>query len=406
MTLYRYKAVTAGGEVREAEIEAISEDAVLERLRSSGHMPIRISLAGRFNLAELLHRDLFEKRRPSLGELASLGRQMATLLQAGLPLDRSLEIAIELCERRRQRMTLQHVLDGVRGGASLGEAVAAQPDYFPRIFVNLVRAGEASGHLDSTLERLAEYLERAEAISGRLRSALMYPAIVLALAGASLLILFTFVLPQFRPFFEGANRELPMVTVAVLMIGDAVEQYWWAAGLGLIAVFFVGRSQLRKPVVRQYADRVLLRTPMVGALIAKIEVARLSRTLGTLLANGVTLLAAMNISREAVANSVVRGAIDSASSALKEGKGLAEPLRQAGVLPPLAMHLIRVGEEAGRLDEMLLKVANIFDQQVQQSIERLLGLLTPVLTIALGAIVAVIIGSIMTAILGVYDLAN
>jgi len=270
----------------------------------------------------------------------------------------------------------------------------------------MVRAGEAGATLDVTLRQLAEFLEKSQAARQQVISALIYPMIVLATGMASVGVLFGFVVPQFRPLFEDAGAALPFAAQAVLAVTDVLQGYWWAMlGAVVLAGLFLVR-QFRRPESRRRWDRRLLRLPLVGDLITKAEVARFARTLGTLLKNGVSPLTALAITRDVIRNTAIADGIAAVSDSLKEGKGLAEPLSQTRVVPILAIQLIRVGEETARLDEMLIKVAEIFDQEVGRSVDRLLAVLVPAITIFLGVVVAFVIGSILTAVLSVYELAT
>jgi general secretion pathway protein F len=404
MPLYRYKAVSAAGATLQETIEAADEQAVVARLQALGHLPVRVEPAGGLALDSLLARDLFGRSGLGLREQADLARTLGTLLGAGLPLDRALDTLIELADRAPQRKLIERALERVRGGASLADALAAEGAGLPRFFVSLVRAGEAGGNLEQVLGRLAGHLERAQAVRDTVRSSLVYPAIVLGLSGLSIVILFAVVLPQFRPIFEDAGGKLPTITRVVLAISDGFERWWWLIALLACLAVLVGAAQLRRPATRARIDALLLRLPLVGPLVAEVEIARLARTLGTLLGNGVVLLSALGIAGETVTNGVLKGALETAQAGVKEGRGLAEPLRQTELFPPLAVRLIRVGEEAGRLDEMLLQVADIFDRQAKLTIDRLLAMLVPALTIGLGVVVALIIVSILSAMLSVYDL--
>jgi general secretion pathway protein F len=267
-----------------------------------------------------------------------------------------------------------------------------------------VRAGEAGGSLDEVLARIAGFLDQAEALSEQVKSALIYPILVLAIAGLSIGVLLTVVLPQFTPLFEGADAELPLLTQILIGLGDFMQRYRWALALGLIATVWLVRRQWRRPASRARIDAWLLRLPLVGPLVAKIDTARFARTLGTLLANGVPVLSALAIVQDSLGNASLRQAVADASTGVKEGRGLAEPLGRSNLIPTLAVHLLSVGERSGRLEPMLMKIADVFDREVRGTIERLMALLVPAITIALGLIIALIIGAIMMAILSTYQL--
>jgi len=405
MPLYRYQAAAASGELVTGEMDATTQKAVVERLHSLGYVPIRADIAssaGLFRLPVALSQSLTRKNPRGL---AFLTQQLGMMLQAGLSIDRALEISQNIVPGKAERDCLRAVLGRVRGGSTFADALAAQNGFFPGFYIGMVRAGEAGGSLDTTLRQLAELLERSRAAREHVKSALAYPLVVLATGCASIAILFGFVIPRFEPLFDGGGASLPTMTRWVLASSDIFHDEWWALAAVTLVLILAARYALRSPAGRQHWHRALLRMPGFGDLVTKIELARFSRTLGTLLRNGVSPLAALAITQGTVSNSVLRAALGTVIESAKEGKGIANPLERTGLVPALAVQLTRVGEETARLDEMLLKIGEIYDGETQRSIERLLALLVPGITIALGIVVAIVMGSIVTAILSVYDLA-
>ncbi|HEV7367821.1 type II secretion system F family protein [Arenibaculum sp.] len=405
MARYRYKAVGNDGEIVEGEMEAADRALASDRLRGAGHYPIRVEEIAAGSRESLLHRDLFGARPVKARQIAVITRELATLLGAGLPLDRAFTVLRGVSETGQVEKLLTGIQEKVRGGSSLADAMAAQGSVFPRYYVSMVRAGEAGGALELTLARLADLLEKAYALRESVKSALVYPAILLVFAGLSVILLLTLVLPQFEPLFEDAGEALPWGTRLFMSLGDAVERYGLVALAVAAAVPMVLRRLLADPGRRLLRDRMLLSVPMLGSLIALAETARFTRTMGTLLSNGVPILTALSIVQETVANRSIAVTLGRAQASLKSGGGLAAPLGAAGTIPPLAVHLIRVGEETGALDTMLTKIADIYDQEVGRSVQRLLALLVPALTVILGLVVAGIISSILVAILSVNELA-
>ena len=404
MSLFRYKAVSQGGEVVEGELEGPDQSAVIERLHQMGHTPIRVDESKSANRGSLLQRSVFGARAIGRRALALFTREVATLLGAGLPLERALVILATLSDQSPLARLIARLLEAIRGGSSFADALAARGEVFPRYYVSMVRAGEAGGALHVVLERLSEFMERAQELRERVRSALIYPITVAVMAGAAIAVMLTVVLPQFTSLFEDAGAALPPLTRVVIAVGDAVRDYWWLIAAVLVLLVLVVRAQLATTAGRARWDSLALRTPLFGDLIAKAETARFSRTLATLLANGVPMLAALEIVKETLANSMTRHAIEDIAASLQEGQGLAEPLAKAPHFPPLSAQLVRVGEETGQLESMLFKVADIFDGEVQRSVSRMLSLLVPALTLVLGGLIAAIIGAILSAMFAVYDL--
>jgi general secretion pathway protein F len=406
MPLYRYQAVAASGDIVTGEIEAATQQTVIDLLHGQGHVPIRADLAGGRLLQGLTQSLHFRATKPKSRNLPLLTQQLGILLHAGLPLDRSLEIAQRMLPREEERACLRELLDSVRHGQSLADAMAGQKTMFPAFYVGMVRAAEAGGSLDATLRHLAEYLERTAAAREQVKSALIYPALVLGTGVASIAALFAFVIPSFRPLFADSGKALPLSTQLILAISDGFIASWWMFLLGFVAAVLIARMQLRKKPVREWLDHRLLATPIAGSLLIKTEASRFCRTLGTLLKNGVSPLAALTITHETISNLALHDAFVTVIDSVKQGKGLADPLSSTKLIPALVIDLIRVGEETARLDDMLLKIADIYDDETQRHIARLLTLLVPAVTIGLGIVVAVVVGSILTTILSVYDLAG
>lgn len=405
MTLYRYEAAATSGDLVVGEMEAADRSAVIAHLQEIGYVPIRADAARHGLTSRLFTPWLTFRRKSKAVDLTFLTQQLGTMVQAGLALDRALEVALRVIKTTAERDCLRSVLDLVRGGRSLADAMAAQGGLFPPYYIGMVRAGEAGGSLDVTLRYLAELLERSKAAHEQVKSALVYPLIVLATGGASIAILFGFVIPRFRPLFEQSGSALPLPTQIVLALSDGVRDDWWMALIAIALAVMMWRRYVRTPDGRRWRDARLLRLPLVGDLVTKIEISRFSRTLGTLLLNGVSPLTALVITHETITNVALRDGLSTVLDSVKEGKGLSEPLARTGLVPTLAVQLTHVGEETARLDSMLLKIGEIYEQETKRSIERLLAFLVPAVTIGLGIIVALVIGTIMTAVLSVYDLA-
>ncbi|MGB5063134.1 MAG: type II secretion system F family protein [Candidatus Competibacter sp.] len=405
MPRYRYEAVDAKGEMVRDELDAATVDAAVARLRDQGLLPLAVNEAKGGFLRGGFGQPLFSKRRAlSRKAVALLTQQLASLLHAGMPLDRALTILIGVTEDEQAKPVLERVQEKVRGGSSLADALEAQ-GVFSRFYLNMVRAGEAGGALDVVLKRLTEFLERSQALRETVTSALIYPIILLSVSALSVIILLTFVVPQFQRLFDDAGKALPLATQIVIAVGDGFRYYWWVGAILFVLLSAIARQQLSQPESRARWDGWFLRLPLFGDLIAKVETARLSRTLGTLLGNGVSMLNALAIARETLSNQVLAGALGEVAEHVKTGRGLADPLLEAGRFPNLAVQMIRVGEETGQLQEMLLQVADTYDGEVQTAVKRLLTLLEPALILGLGVIIAGIIMSILVAILSLNELA-
>lgn len=405
MPMFQYNAVTADGETLEGEMEARSDEAVAERLHTMGYIPIQIEQAQEKRSVERASFSWLRSKRVNQAEIGTFTSEIATLLHAGLPLDRALEILVELSENEKVRNLLTQVRDDVRGGASLSAAMEAQKGVFSRFYLNMVRAGEAGGALGPVLTRITEFMERAKALKQTVTSALIYPAILMVVAASSVMMLLIFVVPQFSLMFQQSGKTLPLPTQIVIAAGDFLRHDWWMLLIGALAIYVLLRQQMRNPSSRYRWDGMFLRLPLVGDLVAKIEVARFSRSLGTLLGNGVTLLNALFIIKETLSNSVMAEGLDTVANQLKQGLGLGKPMMETGLFPKLAVHMVVVGEETGQLEEMLLRVADVYDNEVQTTVKRMLSLMEPVLILGLGLLIGGIIMSILLAILSVNDLA-
>ena len=401
MAIFEYKAVSATGETITGEMEAPSEALVIERIQAQGQIPISAREAGKG-----LRLDALFRRKPGLSqrEIGDMTQQLSTLLGAGLPLDRSLGILVELSDNDRVKATVEKIRNRVREGGSLSDALEERHGVFSRFYINMVRAGEVGGSLDQTLARMAEYLERAKELKDSVVSALIYPALLVFLAIVSLMLLMIYVIPQFTPMFEDFGGDLPFLTKVVVGVGDILQRFWWAIiGLSILAVAWF-KSQMAGEKTRFVWDRRFLNTRWVGDVIAKIETARLARTTGTLLVNGVPLLSALSIAKNVMTNTVLAVEVAEAAKKVKSGAPLARALDEDGHFPSLALQMINVGEETGQLDDMLVKVADTYDREVRITIDRLMALLVPVLTLGLALLIGVIVMSVLMAILSVNEL--
>lgn len=403
MALFRYKALDARGEMLDGQMEAADGAEVARRLQEQGHLPVEAKPASEGGGARGAWRALL-KPKPFAGDrLVQFTQQLSTLLGAGQPLDRALTILLELPEDEATRRIVADIRDAVRGGSPLSAALERQHGAFGRLYVNMVRAGEAGGSLHETLARLAEYLERSRALRGRVVNALIYPAILLVMVSLSLLFLLGFVVPQFAAMYDSLDAPLPWFSRIVLGVGMFVRD-WWIVLLVVpaLAALWLDRK-LRDAEFRARFDAWLLERKFAGSLVAKLETARLARTLGTLLRNGVPLLAALGIGRNVLGNRALAADVDAAIEQVRNGAGLASALGRGKRFPRLALQMVQVGEESGALDAMLLKAADAFERETSLALDRMLAALVPVVTLVLAAIVGVVILAVLTPI---YDLTT
>jgi general secretion pathway protein F len=402
MPLYRYKALNPRGEMLDGQMEAASADEVVQRLQGQGHLPVEAKLASEGG-GPAIWKGLFKAKPFGGARLVQFTQQLATLLGAGQPLDRALSILLELPDDEAARRTIADIREAVRGGAALSTALDRQHGTFSRLYVNMVRAGEAGGSLHETLSRLAEYLERSRALRGRVVNALIYPAILLVMVSLSLLFLLGFVVPQFAAMYDSLDAPLPWISRIVLGIGMFVRD-WWIVLLAVpvLALLWIDR-RLRDAAFRARFDAWLLERKFAGPLVAKLETARLARTLGTLLRNGVPLLSALGIGRNVLGNRALAADVDAAIEQVRNGAGLAAALGRGKRFPRLALQMVQVGEESGALDAMLLKAADAFERETSLALDRMLAALVPVVTLALAAVVGVVIMAVLTPI---YDLTT
>ncbi|MEW5745814.1 MAG: type II secretion system F family protein [Nitrospirota bacterium] len=395
MAIFSYRATTREGAFVEGVIEAADEKLAVERLRSTGVIPLKITVpreGGRRRLS----------LRSSKGDLLTFTTELSALLGAGLPLDRSLNIIADISESKEMKEIVQAVLKAIREGSSFSDALQKQPRIFPRIYINMIRAGEAGGVLDVVLDKLNEFLESSKELKDHVFSAMIYPTILMITGGLSIIVLLTFVLPKFSSIFAELGSSLPVSTQLLLAFSGVLKAYWWMALASAAAGGLLFKRYIRTPQGRRSWDAFKLR--LMGEVIRKLETARFSRTLGTLLQSGVPLLQALNNARDVISNQIVSAAIDGVAKGAKEGKGLAVPLADANVFPPLALSMIKVGEETGQLDTMLLKVASTYEKSLKVAIKRFVGFLEPAMILGMGLVIAFIVLSMLMAIFSISEL--
>jgi len=403
---FQYRAVDPQGKVVEGTIDAAEVPAVVARLHDRGLIPITIASGdgARPRQARVaIQLPAVGRKRVKNRDLLVVTQEFSALVSAGLPLDRSLATLAELADNAELKRILSEVLHAVQAGKSLAEALG-QHKVFPPLYVNMVRAGEIGGFLELVLQRLAEYLERSQLLRDEVTSAITYPVILVCAMGGSVIFLLVYVLPRFSTMFSEMGKALPLQARALLALSAALRGYWWA-GIGLIILGVAGfRYAVRTPRGRYSWDQWKLRLVLLGPLLRKLEVAGLARTLGTLLKSGVPLLQSLGIVKEIARNQVISRSLGEVEVGVREGAGVADPMARTGVFPPLAVQMIAVGEDTGKLDEMLIRVADHFDREVRLRINQFTRLLEPVLILVMGLGVGFIVVSMLSAIFSVNDL--
>ncbi len=404
MALFQYRAADYSGKVVEGVMDADAENGVVARLHDMGFVPLRIAAsseaAGRSGAAV----SLFLHRKVSEKALLHFTQELSTLLSAGLPLDRSLSVLANLVEGQEFKKVVGRLLEEVRAGKSLGSAMAEHSDVFPKLYVNMIRAGESGGVLDGVLRHLSEYLERSIALKEDIKSALTYPVVLATVAVLSLIFLFVYVIPKFAFIFKDIKQGIPFMARMLIGLSSGISQYGWVA----LLFIFIGATgvafYIRSPEGRLQWDRWRLNAWLVGDLMRQIEVARFARTLGALLKGGVPLLDALGTVQGVVGNRLIARAIAQVQVRVREGKGMVGPLTESGLFPPLALHMIAVGQETGRLEGMLTNVAEHYDQEVKRATTRLTSMLEPIMIVGMGLVIGTVVVSMLTAIFSINDL--
>jgi len=407
MPSFQWSAISPSGEIVRGVVDASDRAAVVDRLQRQGQIVLRAEPAGgRSKIADLLHLELGRKRALGPTTVTEFTREVATMLGAGQNLDHSLRFVVESIGNAHARAILAEVRDRVREGSSLAGALAAHPRSFSRLYIGLVRAGEAGGTLPATLERLADLLERKQRLAANMRASLVYPCVLVVAAIGSIVLLLDYVLPQFAPIFEQAGAKLPASAQLLMMLGDAVGTATpWA--IVFIAAAALGlRRALAHPALRLRVDRLLLRLPIAGRLLQETLAAQLTRTLGTLLQNGVALIPALAFAKDALGNTAAVAAVEAAAAEAKAGRGLARPLREGGIFPSRTTHLVQLGEETAQLAAMCLRAADIHEERARLMVQRLVAMAVPIITITMGLAVAAIIGTLITTMLSLNDLVG
>jgi len=406
MGTFQYTATDSTTKIIRGSMEAADERAVVSWLRANGYYPIKIAQPGVVAEVQpgLVRLPTRFARGPSSQDVLAFTQQLATLLEAGMELDRSLAILLDLTDNQRFRSILRGVLADIQSGSSFADSLAKHPRLFSRLYVNMVKAGEASGVLEVILSRLAGFLERSKAVRDEVTSAMIYPLLLLLVGGGAVVVMMNFVIPRFAQIFADTKQLMPLPTRILLAISTFTTSYWWVFVVLIGVAWIALRAYLQTEQGRLRWDQWRLELPLLGSLIREIEVSRFARTFGTLLQSGVPVLAAVSIIKETITNRVIAGAMSRLQEGAKRGEGISGPLRATGAFPSFSIHMAKVGEETGKLEEMLIKVADTYDERVRRTVKRLTSLLEPVLILSLGAIVGFIVLSMLLAIFSINEL--
>src|SRR5271165_6677584 len=401
MTNYYFRAVASDGQLRTGTIHAETERFVAKELRRQGLTPVYVGSQPKKS---------FELKLPSFSgakrkDVLFFTHELSTLLSAGVPVDRALSITLELTDRASFRVLVQNVLRVLKGGKSLADSLGAHPEHFSELYINMVRAGEASGSLAVVFERLSEFERTRDDLRNYILSSLAYPSLLVVVGISSILVLMNFVVPRFAMVFEQSRIPIPGPTKVLIDVSYFLRSYGWI-GLSVLILTAIGLyGFVRTPGGRLWWDTLRLRIPVLGDALRKAETARFARAMGTLVSNSVPLVQSLAIAGATLNNRRIAGSLESVSLGVKRGEGIAGPLRRAGQFPPLAAHLLSVGEETGRLDSMFVRMADIYDADTRASIRRFTSLFEPIVILVMGIVVGTLILSMLLAIVGMNDVA-
>ncbi len=399
MATFFFRAVATDGKLRTGSLTAESDRTVARELRKQGLTPVYVGIEQKksFNLK------LPAFARGHRRDVLFFTQELSTLLTAGIAVDRALSITGELTERSRFRSIVLDVLRVLKGGKSLADSLATHPEYFSDLYVNMVRAGEASGSLASVFERLAEFEKSRDELYNYIISSMIYPALLATVGLASILVLLTFVVPKFASVFEESHMKIPVPTLMMLQVSKVVTTYWWMAAIVLAVTAVSFGMYVRTTPGRLWWDTLRLKVPLLGIALRKAETARFARSMATLVANSVPLVQSIGIAGAILNNRKIAGALGEVAQGVKRGEGIATPVRKAAVFPPLAAHLLMVGEETGRLDQMFARMAEIYETDTRAAIKRFTAIFEPLVILVMGVMVGALILSMLLAITSIND---
>ncbi len=402
MATFFFRAVASDGKVRTGSLAGDNERLIARELRKQGLTPIYVGVAPKGASFEIKLPSFTGRKRR---DVLFFTQELSTLLNSGVPLDRALSITAELTERQAFRFIVLDVLRVLKGGKTLADSLGTHPDYFSDLYVNMVRAGEASGALGSIFERLSEFERTRDDLRNYIISSMVYPALLAGVGMVSVIILLTFVVPRFATIFEGSTMKIPVPTQIMMQASYIIRTYWWAGAGSLAALLIIWRTYTNTAAGRLWWDGARLRIPLLGDALLKAETSRFARGMATLVANSVPLVQSLGIAAATLNNRTISGALAGVALGVKRGEGIANPMRKAGVFPPLASHLLMVGEETGRLDQMFSRMADIYENDTRSAIRRFTSVFEPLVILVMGVVVGALILSMLLAITSINDVA-
>jgi type IV pilus assembly protein PilC len=396
MPVFNYTARTLNGELQSGSIDLPSHDDVVAHLRKNRMIVVKVQQAPK-------DIKLSFGAKITTRDVVIFTRQFATMINSGLPLVQALDILAEQSENKALKDTTRAVVYDVESGHTLADALRKHPKAFTELYVNMVAAGEAGGILDTILLRLATFMEKNDALVRKVKGAMIYPAVIFSVAGIAIVILLIFVIPVFQTMFAGIGQALPLPTQIVITASNVLKRFWWAMGGGAFLIFWSTKKYYATPGGKLNLDKLMLHMPILGDLIRKSAVSRFTRTLGTLIASGVSILDGLEITAKTAGNRVIHDAVMESRASIAGGETIAAPLQKSKVFPPMVISMIAVGEQTGGLDEMLSKIADFYDEEVDAAVEALLSLMEPVMIVVLGVVVG---GMIIAMYLPIFNMIN
>ncbi|CAG1065985.1 Type II secretion system protein F [uncultured bacterium] len=403
MPLYSYHVTDSSGKSIKGTMDGLDDGAVVASLQEQGYLPIKVE-----RVPEKKHAgpalSLSFASKTSAREVAAFTHELGSLLEAGLPLDKSLITLSEAVENHAFREVILSLYRSIQSGQSLADSLEKHPGLFSSVYINTVRAGEAGGALETVLDRLTKFMEDSEKLKEDVTSALLYPMLLMFAGSSAIIVMLVFVIPRFTEIFADAGAAMPLSTKALFFLSGFFLKFWWAVVLSAVFSGFFIYRKLGTEKGRLFFDRWKLKLPLLGQVFKKVIISRFSRTLGTLMQGGLPVLEALRIAINTMGNSFILQQMQPIVDGVKRGRGFAQPLREAGFFPPLAVHMLKIGEETGKLEEMLLKLANKYDREIATSIKRLLALLEPSIILLMAVVVGFIVISLLLAIFSLNDI--